>query len=181
VRPFTAKLPDTLIDAGGGVELRALVREDEDVLDALLTEPDVQEWFEADGGELVALIDEASVSPFLIRLNGLAIGYAQVYHANADAFWRDLGMPSETMGFDLSLGGAANRGQGIGPKVIRALMARVFYMQGVVQVIIDPHPENARAILAYSKCGFLFAPPQPGYYGEPMVLGVVRREDWGPA
>jgi aminoglycoside 6'-N-acetyltransferase len=181
VRPFTAKLTDALIDADDGVDLRALAKADKDVIDGLLTEADVAEWFDADGSELVSLIDEPSVTPFLIRRDGVAIGYAQVYHANANAFWRDLGMPRETMGFDLFLGGPANRGKGIGPRVIRALLARVFSMQGVVQAIIDPDPDNTLALRAYSKCGFLFGPPQPGYYGEPMVLGMVRREDWGPA
>lgn len=178
MRPFTAKLSDTLIDAGGGVDLRALTRADEEELDALLSEPDVAEWFEADGGELVALIEEPSVTPFLIRRCGEPIGYAQIYHANSDAFWQDLRVPNETMGLDLSIGGAANRGAGTGPKVIRALIDRAFSMERVVQVIIDPHPENSRAIRAYAKCGFRFGPPQIGYYGEPMALGVVTRADW---
>lgn len=180
MRPFAAKLPDLRIDAGGGVELRALTRADEDALDALLAEPDVGEWFDADGGELVALIGEPTVTPFMIALNGAPIGYAQIYHANGDAFWRDLGVPRETMGFDLSLGGADNRGVGLGPRVIRALIARAFDMREVAQVIIDPHPDNARAVRAYSKCGFTFGPPQPGYYGELMLLGRLRREDWRP-
>lgn len=176
--PFTAKLPDAHIDAGDGIELRALTRADEDELDALLTEPEVAEWFDADGGELVALIDEPTVTPFMILLNGVAIGYAQVYWANGDAFWRGLQMPPETMGFDLSLGGPGNRGVGLGPRVIDALTARVFAMERVVQAIIDPHPDNARAVRAYSKCGFAFGAPQTGYYGEPMLLGVLRKENW---
>ena len=178
MRPFTAKLPDISIDAGGGIGLTALTRDDEDCLDALLTEPEVAEWFDADGGELVALIEEPSVTPFLVRRDGVAAGYAQIYHANADAFWRDLGVPHQTIGIDLSLGGAQNRGAGIGPRVIRALIDRAFAMQGVAQIIIDPHPDNVRALRAYAKCGFIFGPPQPGYYGEPMSLGVLSREEW---
>jgi aminoglycoside 6'-N-acetyltransferase len=181
MRPFTAKLPDAKIDAGAGVDLRALTRADEDRLDALLTEPEVAEWFDADGGELVALIEDPSVTPYLIRRDGAPVGYAQVYHANADPFWRGLGMPRETMGIDLSLGGAQNRGAGIGPRVIDALIGRMFGMDRVVQIIIDPHPDNARAVRAYGKCGFTFGQPQPGYYGEPMLLGVLRREDWRPS
>lgn len=180
MRPFTAKLPDARIDAGDGIELGALRRDDEDSLDALLTEPEVAEWFDADGGELVALIEESSVTPFLVLRSGVAVGYAQIYHANADPFWRSLRMPAETMGIDLSLGGVENRGAGIGPRVIRALISRAFAMAGVVQIIIDPHPDNGRAIRAYSKCGFVFGPPQIGYYGEPMLLGVLRRDDLRP-
>lgn len=178
MRPFTAKLSDVAIDAGEGVALHALSRADEDELDALLTEPEVAEWFDADGGELVALIDAPSVTPFLVRRSGVPVGYAQTYHANADAFWQDLGVPRETMGIDLSLGGALNRGVGIGPRVIRTLIDRMFRMDGVVQIIIDPRPDNGRAVRAYSKCGFVFGAPQTGYYGEPMTLGVLRRADW---
>jgi aminoglycoside 6'-N-acetyltransferase len=178
VKPFTAKLPDNLIDAGHGVDLQALCPADEPFLDRLLQEPDVAEWFDADASELIDLTAEPTVTPFLIRRSGIAIGYAQVYHANADTFWRGHGMPQETMGIDLAIGGQSNRGQGIGPLVIRALTARVFAMEGVVQTIIDPHPDNARAIRAYTTCGFRFSAPQSGYYGDPMALGILTRSNW---
>lgn len=179
MRPFSARLPDLVIGAGGGVDLRALRATDESMLDVLLAEPEVSRWFDADGEDLVALIDEPTVTPYLIQRDGQGIGYAQVYHANAGAFWRGLGMPPETMGFDLSLATAFHN-QGIGPRVIQALIARVFDMDRVVQAIIDPDPDNARAIRAYAKCGFAFGAPQAGYYGDPMVLGVLRRKDWRP-
>jgi aminoglycoside 6'-N-acetyltransferase len=177
MRAFTPKLTDAEIEAGGGVILRALRQDDAAFLDRMLRELEIAKWFNADSAELVALIDEPTVSPFLILADGTEVGYAQVYWANGDAFWRDLGMPRETMGFDLSLS-AGLRNKGLGPRVIRALTARAFDMDGVVQAIIDPHPDNARAVRAYGKCGFLFGAPQPGYYGDPMLLGVMTREKW---
>jgi aminoglycoside 6'-N-acetyltransferase len=179
MRPFTAKLPDAILDAGGGVAMRALRPEDEPFLEALLAEPEVSRWFEAEAEELIALIGDPTVSPFTIRRDGAPAGYAQVYWANGDRFWRDLGMPSETMGFDLCVL-PKHLNQGLGPRAIAALIARVFAMERVVQAIIDPDPDNARAIRAFSKCGFAFSPPQTGYYGEPMALGVLSRATWAP-
>jgi aminoglycoside 6'-N-acetyltransferase len=175
--PFTAKFADATIDAGGGVSLTALRRCDDAFLQSMLDDDEVSTWFDAAGEELVALIDEPTVSPFLIHSGGAPAGYAQIYWANGDAFWRDIGMPAQTMGFDLSLS-SAFRNQGLGPRVIDALIARAFAMTSVVQAITNPDPDNARAIRAYSKCGFVFGPPQPGYYGDPMLLGRLRREDW---
>lgn len=177
MRPFTAKIADPEIDAGGGVVLTALALGDRGFLDRLLSERAVSDWYDANSDDMLTHIEEPMVSPFLVRLNGAPLGYAQAYWANGDAFWRELGMPSETMGFDLALL-PAHHGRGLGPRVVRALIRRAFEMTGVVQAIIDPAPENVRAIRAYTACGFTFGPPQPGYDEDPMVLGVLRRQDW---
>jgi aminoglycoside 6'-N-acetyltransferase len=57
-------------------------------------------------------------------------------------------------------------GCGHGSAFVRAHVDRLF-AAGVLAVGVDPDPENARAIRAYEKAGF--------------VPGQVQNTEWGPA
>ena len=176
--PFTPRLPDTSIRISERVWLRALEPKDRDAIATILTDPDVARWYPRDEDDFMSVIDEPEVTPYMVLGDDHPIGYVQAYHANAVPFWQSHDVPQETMGLDILLAGADNRDRGLGPQILRILMRRLFGMQGVVQCIIDPDPDNARAIRAYEKLGFRFGPPQVGYEGARMVLGTLSRTEF---
>lgn len=145
----------------------------------MLAVPEVADWYDDDPiadqvAELAEHIESDCVSPFLVALDGKPIGYVQAYHANREDFWTAFGVPRETFGLDMFL--AEARGRGLGSRLTCAMTGRLFEMDGVVRVQIDPDPANARAIRAYEKAGFRRVGVFPGYYpGEEMLYMIVGR------
>ncbi len=62
-------------------------------------------------------------------------------------------LPSDTVGVDLSIGDPQRLGQGIGTAVLKAFVQRL-RGEGHTNIIIDPDPENQRAVRAYRSAGF---------------------------
>jgi aminoglycoside 6'-N-acetyltransferase len=61
--------------------------------------------------------------------------------------------PDGTRGLDQFIGEADMLGRGHGSAFIRAFAERLL-AQGTPRVVIDPDPDNARAIRAYARAGF---------------------------
>ena len=57
------------------------------------------------------------------------------------------------MGVDLSIGEADNLSKGIGSAVLRRFVDKL-KAEGHTAIIIDPDPNNTRAVRAYAKAGF---------------------------
>lgn len=170
--PFRSKL-DWTVDAGGGLIAHPLRHEDLALLGPMLEVPEVAAWYDDDPladqlQEIGEHIDSTYVSPFLVALDGDPIGYIQAYHANAEEFWTRFGVPKETFGLDMFLG--ERRDRGLGSRLTRAFIARLFEMERVVRIQIDPDPANARAIRAYEKAGFRKVGTFPGYYPDEEML-----------
>src|SRR5207302_8394571 len=72
-----------------------------------------------------------------------AIGYIQTY-------WESDG----TMGIDLFLGEERFLNRGIGTQVLQSFLQQMIEHHDPPYFIIDPDPENARAIRCYEKVGF---------------------------
>ncbi len=179
---FASVLPDALIGDPAGLALRRLVRADLDALAAIMADPEIVRWYgPADQAveEIAAHLADGVVTPFLIVERGTAIGYLQAYHANADDFWPGFGVPRETFGLDLSIGGAANRGRGVGAAAIRLMVERLWAIPEIVRLQIDPDPSNAPAIRAYETTGFVRRFEGPGYDGAPMVYMTMERAGQG--
>ncbi len=172
---MTGKLAIRHLDAGGGLTLEVLQYAHLPAISAMLHDPQVARWYGDDPlDEIAAHIGDAIVSPFLVTLEGAPLGYLQAYHANADPFWADFGVPRETYGLDMFLG--ARRGQGIGRRLCRAMIEHLFTLPGVTRVQIDPDADNPRAIAAYAAAGFASQGLFPGYYpGERMAYMTIDR------
>lgn len=96
------------------------------------------------------------IAPYLIREAGRPVGYLQVYRADPSrGFWKGHAMPRETFGFDLFLGEADALGRGLGTRVIRLAVAHLLVQPNVRRIHVDPAPDNAVAIRAYLKAGFV--------------------------
>lgn len=101
-----------------------------------------------------------STRPFLFHLNGMPVGYIQVWRI-ADARiepWLSLApwvmdLPDDAVGVDLSIGPATLLSRGIGSRALADFVA-LLRTEGHSTIIIDPDPRNHRAVRAYAKAGF---------------------------
>ena len=84
------------------------------------------------------------------------IGFAQSYIAMGcgDGWWEDETDPG-VRGIDQSLANPGQLNQGLGTKLVRALVELLFTDPAVSKVQTDPAPNNLRAVHCYEKAGFI--------------------------
>lgn len=100
--------------------------------------------------------DDPSTEAFIVSFEQRPIGFIQVYTvAGSSGGW----WPGETdpgaRGIDQFLADANDLNKGLGSAMVRAFLARLFSSANVTIIQTDPDPENARAIRAYEKAGFV--------------------------
>ncbi|MEU2198072.1 GNAT family N-acetyltransferase [Streptomyces fimicarius] len=106
------------------------------------------------------------VQSYLVLAEGVPVGYAQFWHADAPEDGTEGGIESGTEGgIDLVLQ-PASQGRGLGPDATRALLAHVGGELGWRRVTVDPVRENVRAVRAWEKAGFRQVPSETG---EPLL------------
>lgn len=154
---------------GPPLTLRPLTERDLPLLHAWLQRPHVVEWWggpdarpslqEVRAHYLPRVLATEQVTPYIALLGaepqGEPIGYAQSYVAmgSGDGWWPDVTDPG-VRGIDQFLADASRLGQGLGTRLVRALVARLFDDPTVSAIQTDPAPENHRAIRCYEKAGF---------------------------
>lgn len=119
-----------------------------------LRTPDVADWWADPDRQVAELPDklaDARMTPLIVQRDGKPIAYAQVSDA---AQWQAphydaLNTPTGTLALDVFAG---PDGMGHGGEWLDALARHL--LADVPALIIDPDPENLRAIRAYQKAGF---------------------------
>ena len=119
-----------------------------------LTHSHVAEWwhdpetFEFVSGDL----SHPDLAQFIVSLNGRPFAYLQCYQIGE---WHDgFGpQPVGTRGLDQFIGEAEMFGCGHGSAFMRAFIDQLF-ARGVPRIVVDPRPDNSRAIRSYEKVGF---------------------------
>jgi aminoglycoside 6'-N-acetyltransferase len=119
-----------------------------------LAAPHVAEWWhDADDFDFVSGdLDHPDTAQFIVGLDDEPFAYLQCYRMSD---WHiSFGpQPDGTRGLDQIIGKPDMIGRGHGSAFIRQftndLLAR-----GTPRVVLDPHPDNARAIRAYEKAAF---------------------------
>jgi len=150
------------------------------LLKAWLEEPHIREWWGDPEEELGYISDMVegrdTTRPFMIVLDGLALGYIQYWflgHHQNEQWTKDhpwlKELPPETIGIDLSIGDPSRLSQGIGSAALIAFVA-MLRAQGYETIVIDPDPANARAVRAYLKAGFLPIPELEGRTGDDILI-----------
>jgi len=101
-----------------------------------------------------------STRPFCICLDGRPIGYIQVWYPDD---WRDEEtvaanpwvalLPAGCVGVDICIGEESLIGQGLGSTAVRLFSERLV-SEGHDFIIIDPDPDNWRAVRAYRSAGY---------------------------
>lgn len=129
-----------------------------------LDAPHMREWWGDPEQELGYIRDMVegrdTTRPFLIALDGEPVGYIQYWfigHHQNEQWVKNhpwlMEFPSDTVGVDLSIGDAGKLSQGIGSTALSAFV-RMLRDEGHTNILIDPDPENKRAVRAYEKAGF---------------------------
>lgn len=135
---------------------RAVTEKDMPLLAGWLQQPHVSKWW-GDPEKAVASIRKAteddSFEPLIVDLDGRPFAYLQSYDPHMEDGHPYQDQPFGTLGLDLLIGDPQQLGQGHGGAIINAFAA-VLFEEGAPRVVIDPHPDNARAIRAYEKAGF---------------------------
>lgn len=100
--------------------------------------------------------EDPSTEAFIVSLGQRPIGFIQVYTVagSSGAWWPDESDPG-ARGIDQFLADANDLNKGLGTAMIRAFLAKLFSSSDVTTIQTDPDPENARAIRAYGKAGFV--------------------------
>lgn len=119
--------------------------------------PHVIEWWGApeveDGEETLA---DSRVAMWIVEHDGRPFAYAQDYSPHDWHPHPFAHLPPGARGIDQYIGEPDMIGHGHGSLFVRAHCDRLF-AAGAPVIGTDPHPDNARAIRAYEKAGFVIA------------------------
>lgn len=107
------------------------------------------------GGRYGLLINSTTVFPHLVYFNDTPFGYIQSYNAfnSSGGWWTD--QPEGTWGVDQFIADEKFLGLGLGSEFVKAFTDELLKRAEVKKIITDPAPENAFAIRAYEKAGFI--------------------------
>ena len=87
--------------------------------------------------------------------DGSPVGFIQYYNAYqiGDGWWEN--EPIGTFGVDLMIGTLEHMGKGLGPKILEQFIELLQSREPTAKtIIIDPNPDNHRAIRSFEKAGF---------------------------
>lgn len=142
--------------------------------------PHWREWW-GDPEEEVGFVRDMvegrdTTEPYLIVLDGEPAGYIQVWFIGhhqteewiADSPWL-AELPSDAVGVDLSLADADRLSKGIGTATL-TLFIHHLRSRGFETIVIDPDPDNGRAVRAYEKAGFSPVPALIGKTGDSLIM-----------
>ncbi len=153
------------------------------MLGAWLAKPHMSEWWgdpETELGFIRDMVEGRDTSkPFIFHVDGTPTGYIQYWFIGdhqTEEWSRDnpwlMELPSDAIGVDLSIGLEDRLSSGIGSVVLRAFVENL-RSDGWRTIIIDPDPENHRAVRAYTKAGFR---PVPHLLGKTSDCLIMRFE-----
>ncbi len=162
-------------------EFRRLVESDLEFFQEWLQRPHVKTWWsspatvEALRDEYLPAVTHGAARPFLACLDGNPVGFIQYYVVSegGQAWWSDVA-PAGTVGIDQFLADGARLGQGLGTAMVKQFAGQLFLDPDVMQIRVDPSPENVTAIRCYLKAGFRQAEPFTSPDG-PALLMVLDR------
>lgn len=158
---------------------RSVEQKDLKLLAQWMRQPHLVEWWgdpDQAMDEIRQAMEDIAVEPMMVELDGRPVAYLQSYdpHLEDDHPYAD--HPFGTLGLDLSIGPPDLVGNGHGSALLRQFIDELF-AEGIPRVIIDPHPDNARAVRCYEKAGFRPLAERTTKYGR--VLMMLRdNEDW---
>ena len=121
-------------------------------------------WADDDGFVDLEDLEDPNIAFWIVSHDGRPFAYLQDYDPHAWAGHHFEFLPPGSRGVDQFIGEPDMIGRGHGSAFIRAHVDRLF-AEGAPAVGTDPSPDNARAIRAYEKAGF--------------VRGQERDTDWG--
>lgn len=163
-------------------QFRPVTEADFPLLAGWLAAPHVAEWWtdgvEASLAEIRQAMDSIDTEPLIVELSGRPIAYLQSYDPHLEDVHPYQDQPFGTLGIDVSIGPAELVGIGHGSAIVRQFVEELF-AEGAPRVIVDPHPDNERAIRAYEKAGFREIDRRGSIYGDAVLMAVDTEGDDG--
>jgi RimJ/RimL family protein N-acetyltransferase len=166
--------------ASGAYDFRPVTHGDLPLIRRWLERPHMREWWgepETELGYIRDMIEGRDTTrPFTFSSGGEPLGYIQYWfighHQNqtwiADYPWL-AELPSDAVGVDLSIGEPGQLSKGIGSQALRQFSERLVG-EGHRTIVIDPDPENGRAVRAYQKAGYRPVPSLLGRTGDTLIM-----------
>lgn len=155
-------------------DFREVTEADLPLLATWLAEPHVAQWWDDPEVEIASIreaIDSVETEPMIVELDGRPIAYVQSYDPHLEDGHPYQDQPFGTLGIDISIGPPDLLGRGHGAAIVRQLCDLLFE-EGAPRVIIDPHPDNKRAIRAYEKAGFRAFGTRTSEYGPALMMAL---------
>jgi aminoglycoside 6'-N-acetyltransferase len=131
-------------------------------------------WGPLDAEDAAEALAEGRVAMWIVEHEGRPFAYAQDYSPH-DWDNHPFGhLPTGARGIDQYIGEPDMLDRGHGSAFVRAHVERLF-AAGAPVIGTDPHPDNARAIRAYEKAGFVIASePMDTRWGRAMLMECWR-------
>lgn len=101
-------------------------------------------------------------------------GYIHYYHVNDNdrSHFPNVAIPAGSVGMDLFIADQTRLGKGLGTQMIKSFIAHLKAQEPACPaIIIDPAPDNTRAIACYKKVGFEEVGEFVVPYGGPAGIG----------
>ncbi len=152
--------------------LRAFTATDLPMMADWLATPHLREWWGVPAEEL-ALLTEDLDNPLMDQQIGLvdasAFAYLQSYPCQAWGAPQFGDRPDGSHSVDMCVGPPDMLGRGHGAEILR-LYANTLIARGATEVLIDPDPDNERAVRCYRRAGFRDMAIRPGEDGTPVLV-----------
>ena len=136
--------------------LRAFTAGDLPMMADWLTTPHLRKWW-GDPEEKLALVTEDLDNPLMEQkiglLGGRAFAYLQSYPCHAWPAPQFDDRPQGSHSVDICVGPPDMLGRGHGVAILR-LYATTLLAGGATDIVIDPDPDNERAVRCYRRAGF---------------------------
>ena len=164
----------------GDYGFRPMTKADMPMARRWLDTPEVQRWWgDADGqvSLLEEYLDDPRMTMWVVSSRGLPFAYIQDYDPTAWAMHHFGDLPPGSRGIDQLIGEPDMLNSGHGSAFIRAHADRLM-AEGAPVIGTDPDPQNARAIRAYQKAGFVATREALDWEGQPVLL-MVRHASQG--
>jgi aminoglycoside 6'-N-acetyltransferase len=129
------------------VHLRPAELRDESAFLAILTDPTVDQWWQADDAAADARekVAQDDIAVWAIEVDGEVVGFIQA-DEETEPMYRHASI-------DIVLA-STGQDRGLGSDALRTVCRWLFETRGHHRITIDPAAHNARAIRAYERVGF---------------------------
>ena len=172
--------PRGMSAANGDYGFRPMTAADMPMARRWLETPEVQRWWGDADGQVSLLeedLEDPRMSMWIVSHEGRPFAYIQDYDPRSWDMHHLGDLLPGSRGIDQFIGEPDMLGRGHGSALIRAHVERLF-AAGAPAVGTDPDPENARAIRAYEKAGFIRLREAVDTEGQRVLL-MLRRAPQG--
>jgi aminoglycoside 6'-N-acetyltransferase len=131
-------------------------------------------WGPVEAEDSAAAIADPRVAAWIVEQAGRPFAYAQDYAPHDWEGHPFFHLPAGARGLDHHIGEPDLLDRGHGSALIRA-HCDLLFAAGAPALGVDPHPDNARAIRAYEKAGFVIASgPCDTIWGRAVLMECRR-------